>query len=153
MTLVRAPLLVAALAVAGCSAFFGPSKYGPEHGDIPEGTMFRVRMEAPLNSRYAHLNEHLRARSLDEVITEGGLVMLPRHTLFTGSVHDRRGERIWLALDTAIVGGRRQRVRARFLGAENGFIGRLHAGDVLLVRLDRPMWSLDAIRTRAYEVR
>lgn len=146
MLLLRATLLVGSLCVAGC-AIFGPSKsFTPEDGDIPEGTMLIVRLEAPLTSRFSHLNEQVRARSTVDVFTDTGVLMLPRGTLFTGSVHDRRGQKIWLRLDRAVVAGRTQSVRARFIGSENGFIGSLHAGDELIVRLDRPMWSLAAIR-------
>lgn len=154
MSLVRAAFVALVFCAAGCGALFGPSKQFTERdGDIPEGTMFRVRLEAPVNSHYAHLNEPIRARSLDEVFTDTGVLMLPRHTLFTGSIHDRRGEKIWLELDHAVLDGHPQRVRARFIGSENGFIGSLHAGDELVVRLDRPMWSIVAVRERSAGVR
>lgn len=148
-TLLRASLLASlSLAIASC-AMFGPSKqYTEADGDIPEGTMLVVRLEAPIASRFAHLNEPVRARSTVDVMTDTGVLMLPRGTLFTGSVHDRRGQKIWLRLDRAVVAGKDQAVRARFLGSENGFVGNLHAGDELVVRLDRPMWSQAALRER-----
>jgi hypothetical protein len=149
MRFVRASVLVGLLCVAGCAALFGKGKtFGPEDGDIPEGTQFIVRLEAPLTSRFSHLNETVRARSIDAVFTDTGVLMLPAGTLFTGTVHDRIGPRIWIRLDRAVIDGYPQRVRARFLGAENGFIGSLHAGDRLLVRLEEPMWSVVAVRER-----
>lgn len=132
---------------ASC-AFFKPATFTPGDGDIPEGTMMVVRLEAPLTSRFSHLNEPIRARTVEEVQTEAGLVVIPRGTLFTGRVHDRIGDRIWIRLDTAKMEGTPQHVRARFIGSENGFQGRLHAGDQLIVRLDRPMWSSVAIQER-----
>ncbi len=135
--------------LAGCGALFGGAGRPETEGDIPEGTMMWVRLEKPLSSRYSHLGEPIRARTVSEVQSETGEVLVPRNALILGQVSRRIGDAIWLDLETLEYDGLKQRVRARFVGAEAGFTGRLHAGDELAVRLDRPMWSIAAMRQAA----
>jgi hypothetical protein len=138
------PWLLGGIVLGACS-WLGSGSGPDDAGDVPRGTMLGVRLELPLNARYAYLGEPVRLRTVTELQYGDGSVAVPRHALFTGSVSSRTTSSIFITIDRLTFDGMTQRVRARIVGTETGFSGRLHTGDEVVVRLDSSVLSRMAL--------
>jgi hypothetical protein len=153
---------VAAALTLGCGGSSAPSVVSPsapvaaapagqaaDEPDVPGGTELLARADAPLSSRFAHINQPVLLRTESVLVTPSGEVLVPKDAVITGQVTARIGERVQIDLERLEMEGVAQPLKARIVGTENGFAGEIHAGDRLKIRLDGPVYSLAAVRARA----